>query len=137
MNGEGTVERKLCAHCGRVVEPRRMRDADWAALKYCSSACRRQAGARVHHRLEAAVVELLAARPAGATICPSEAAREVFGEEFRAHMEDARRAARRLSHRGVTVIRQRGREVDAATFRGPIRIGRGPGFMAPARDTSP
>lgn len=121
-------DRKLCAHCGRVIARRRMRDADWAALTYCSAACRRQAGARVHHRLEAAILELLAARAADASMCPSEAARAVFGENFHSHMEDARRAARRLSHRGVTVITQKGRAVDPASFRGPIRIARGPAF---------
>ena len=126
--GAGEGDRKLCAHCGRVIAPRRMRDADWAALKYCSSACRRQASARVHHHLESAILELLAARRADASICPSEAARVVFGEEFSSHMEEARRAARRLSHRGVTVITQKGRAVDPASFRGPIRIARGRGF---------
>jgi hypothetical protein len=127
MSGGGTSA-KICAHCGRVIEPRGVRDADWAAMKYCSASCRRQAGARVHHHLERAIVALLSERGAGSSICPSEAARAVFGEGFRDHMEDARRAARRLSHRGVTVITQKRRVVDPATFRGPIRIARGPAF---------
>lgn len=126
--GGGEHQSKFCAHCGRVIAPRRVPNADPADLKYCSVACRRQAGARVHRRLEAAMVELLAARRADASICPSETARAVFGDNFKSHMEDARKAARRLSHRGVTKITQKGKTVDPASFRGPIRVARGKQF---------
>ncbi|MEZ5977489.1 MAG: DUF3253 domain-containing protein [Planctomycetota bacterium] len=37
-------------------------------------------------------------------------------------MEEVRRAGRRLAARGVVCFTQRGREVDAATVRGPVRI---------------
>lgn len=61
----GEQQRNLCAHCGQVIAPVRMRDADRAARKYCDFACRCQASARVHHHLESAILELLAARGAG------------------------------------------------------------------------
>ena len=69
--------------------------------------------------------ELLATRPTGATICPSEAARRVSPEEWRRLMGRARSAARRMESRGVVEIRQEGRRVDPSTAKGPIRVGRG------------
>jgi hypothetical protein len=72
--------------------------------------------------LERAVITLLEQRPAGATICPSEAARAVGGEDWRPLMEPARRAVRRLVVAGRVEVTQGGRVVDASTARGPIRV---------------
>jgi len=81
--------------------------------------------------LEAAIRDLLATRAAAATICPSEAARKVAlergsadDEAWRALMEPARMAARRLVDRGEVEILQRGRVVDPSTAKGPVRIRR-------------
>ena len=74
--------------------------------------------------LERAVLELLDARADGATICPSEAARAVGGEDWRALMEPAREAARRLVAGAQVEVTQGGAVVDPATARGPIRIRR-------------
>lgn len=77
--------------------------------------------------LEAAILRLLAARREGATICPSDAARAVAGDDeadWRPRMDDARAAAARLVERGEVVITQGGEVVDLATARGPIRIRR-------------
>jgi hypothetical protein len=75
-------------------------------------------------RLEAAIGDLLDERAAGASICPSEAARRIDPEGWRALMEPVREAARRLVAAGVVEVVQRGRVVDAATAHGPIRIRR-------------
>lgn len=96
----------------------------WDEVRYCSDACRRRKVAPVDTALEAAILELLAARAAGATICPSEAARVVGGDDWRPLMEPARAAARRLQARGEVVITQQGRPVDPSRARGPIRIRR-------------
>jgi hypothetical protein len=72
--------------------------------------------------LERTVITLLEQRSAGATICPSEAARVVGGEEWRPLMEPARRAARRLVVAGRVEVTQGGRAVDASTAQGPIRV---------------
>jgi hypothetical protein len=72
--------------------------------------------------LERAVLTLLDQRSAGATICPSEAARAVGGDDWRDLMEPARRAARRLVVAGRVEITQGGRVVDASTASGPIRV---------------
>ena len=75
-------------------------------------------------RLEISIRALLAARAGTATICPSEAAREVGGEDWRTLMEPARAAARRLVAAGEVEITQQGRVVDPSTAKGPIRIRR-------------
>jgi len=78
----------------------------------------------VDERLTAAIRDLLAARAATSTICPSDAARAVGGDDWRDLMEPARQAARRLVDAGEVEITQRGAVVDPATARGPIRIRR-------------
>lgn len=74
--------------------------------------------------LERTVLDLLHARAGGATICPSEAARAIGGEDWRRLMEPARAAARRLVARGEVEITQGGAVVDPSTARGPIRVRR-------------
>lgn len=76
-------------------------------------------------RLERAILDLLAQRASGATICPSEAARLVAGEDgWRDLMQPARDAAARLVAAGEVEVTQGGEVVDVATARGPVRIRR-------------
>ena len=72
--------------------------------------------------LERAILELLDRRAVGATICPSEAARAVGGDEWRSEMDAARAAALRLVEVGSVDITQGGEVVDGSTAKGPIRI---------------
>ena len=74
--------------------------------------------------LESAVVELLDARGAGKTICPSEAARRVDPQDWRPLMEPVRRVAARLVEAGEVEMTQQGRVVDPATVTGPVRLRR-------------
>jgi predicted nucleic acid-binding Zn ribbon protein len=113
---------EACASCGRRIERRRAPD-----VRYCSEGCRRHKPGPRERALEERILALLGARPAAATICPSEVAREA-AEDWRPWMEPVRRAARRLVARGLVEIRQKGRVVDPSTARGPIRLGRGPEF---------
>ena len=96
----------------------------WDEVRYCSDACRRRGRRPVDVALEDAMLALLARRPASASICPSEVAREVGQDDWQALMEPARAAARRLVGRGEVVITQGGRVVDGSTARGPIRVRR-------------
>lgn len=73
-------------------------------------------------QIETTILELLAKRAVTSSICPSDAARALGGEEWRELMEDTRRVARRLVDEGRVQITQRGEQVDPATARGPIRI---------------
>lgn len=67
-------------------------------------------------------MSLLAGQPRTGTICPSEAAKAVGGDDWESLSEPARAAARRLSADGRVVIIQSGRPVDPSTAKGPIRI---------------
>jgi hypothetical protein len=73
------------------------------------------------------ILELLAARDPGTTICPSDAARALGGDDgFRPLMGLVRDAARDLVADGEIVVTQRGAIVDLAAARGPIRLRRVP-----------
>lgn len=115
---------RWCRSCGRRIEWRRRWADTWDEISWCSDACRRRKVTKVDRELEQAIADLLHQRAGGATICPSEAARAVGAEDWRALMEPARRAARRLVVAGVVDVVQGGRVVDASTARGPIRIRR-------------
>jgi hypothetical protein len=117
------VPPKTCARCGRTIAWRKAWSRCWHEIRFCSAWCKRPPR-DTDHRLEAAILALLASRARDATICPSEAARLVGGEQWRAEMEPARQAARRLVAHGLVVIKQRGRIVDPSTARGAIRIAR-------------
>jgi len=59
---------KTCQVCGRAIEPRRMWRETLDQIRSCSARCRRQRLRPVDQQLEAAILELLAARPHGASI---------------------------------------------------------------------
>lgn len=71
------------------------------------------------------ILALLAARKAGATICPSEVARALAadGSAWRPWMGDVRAAAQALAHRHQITVTRGGVPVDALAPGGPIRLG--------------
>lgn len=113
---------RTCAACGRRITWRRKWARDWEQITYCSDACRARRVTPEDAALEQALLDLLAVRPRGATVCPSEAARRVGGDDWRPLMEPTRRAARRLVAAGRVEITQGGRPVDPSTAKGPIRV---------------
>jgi len=119
---------KVCGSCGRRIEWRAKWARDWDAVRWCSDACRARGVRPVDRELEKSILSLLEGRARGATICPSEAARAVSGDgrddAWRALMEPARRASRRLVAAGEVEITQDGRVVDPSTAKGPIRVRR-------------
>lgn len=124
-------EDKTCASCGRRIEWRKKWERDWENVKYCSTSCRKRGVTAQDEQLEQSILDLLAQRKGGVTICPSEAARQVGGsrgsdesgeEPWRELMEPARRAARRLVAAGEVEITQKGKVVDPSTAKGAIRI---------------
>ena len=71
-------------------------------------------------RLRAAILDLASKR---SSICPSDAARAVGGDDWRDLMDDARDIARDLARSGDVEISRKGEVLDPdATWRGPIRI---------------
>lgn len=115
---------KTCAACGRSFTWRKKWERNWVEVRYCSTACRSGGVSAADEALEAMILELLAARPNGASICPSAAARAVNPSDWRPLMEPARRAARRLVARNLVNITQKGQPVDPSMVKGPIRIRR-------------
>ena len=118
----GSIPTKLCATCGRVITWRKKWERSWDSVRYCSDQCRRTKPGAIDESLESAILELLDARKAGGTICPSEAARRVDPEGWRELMERTRMAARRLVARGEVEITQNGAVVDPSRAKGPIRL---------------
>lgn len=106
-----------CLTCGR-----RMPEGDPEARR-CSKQCRRYKPNAMDRALEAAILDLLASRPGGASIEPSDAVRAVALEGPDA-LERARRAARRLVALGEVELTQGGRRVDPSTAKGPVQIRR-------------
>ena len=113
---------KTCVSCGRVMTWRKSWERNWDDVKYCSDACRKRKVNSVDSELERSILSLLDARKSDASICPSEAAKDVGGDDWRELMEPSRRAARRLVEAGSVVITQKGKVVDPSTAKGPIRI---------------
>lgn len=113
---------KTCTSCGRVMTWRKSWERNWDEVRYCSDSCRRAKVGDTDRALEDAIRSLLHARAKDASICPSEVARAVGGEDWRTLMEQTRRAARRLVAAGELEITQHGRVVDPSTAKGPIRI---------------
>jgi hypothetical protein len=112
---------KPCSLCGRRITWRRKWSRDWDSVRYCSDRCRRARGRPDDRRsVEAAVLALLA----GASICPSEVARQLEPEAWRDWVEPVRAAGRRLAAAGLVEWTQQGRIVDPSTARGPVRLRR-------------
>jgi len=124
MSKRTDLPSKTCARCGRRFEWRKKWERCWESVRYCSAACRGGKRTAADEALERAIGRLLGGRRAGSSVCPSEAARAVAGEEgdWRSLMEPARCAARRLEARGVVEVTQGGRVVDPSTAKGPIRV---------------
>ncbi len=71
--------------------------------------------------VEGAILDLLARRDEGKTICPSEAAR-ALAEDWRPLMPRVRETAFALADEGRLEVTQSGRVVDGRTARGAIRL---------------
>lgn len=100
-------------------------ERSWADVKWCSDRCRQSGVTERDAVFEQAILTLLSRRARDATICPSEAARHVLGDDaaaWRPAMEDVRRAARRLVVEGKLEIVAGGRIVDPDRARGAIRL---------------
>jgi hypothetical protein len=70
-----------------------------------------------------AILELLEQRDHGKTICPSDAARALAGDDgFRPLMDLVREAAGELVEAGRIEVTQHGEPVDLDRARGPIRL---------------
>ena len=71
--------------------------------------------------IEARILELVAARGPGKSICPSEAVRDQ-GAGWQAHLPAVRQAAIRLALAGRIEITRHGKPIDPSAVRGVIRL---------------
>lgn len=109
---------KICAGCGRIIEPRKKWALQWDQIKYCSEKCRRS---KKNTNYENKILDLLIIRGFDKTICPS----EVLPDDQKADkmiMAEVRSSARILVSKGKIVIMQNGRVIDPSTAKGPIRL---------------
>lgn len=116
------TEEKICAKCGRRFSWRPKWARNWEQMRYCSARCRKSRLSARDRALEEAIVDMAERR--SSTFCPSEIARTVGGEGWRALMEPTRQAARRLVAKGYVEILQGGVVVDPSRAKGPIRLRR-------------
>ncbi|WP_197408473.1 DUF3253 domain-containing protein [Kocuria rhizophila] len=75
---------------------------------------------------EAATIRALLRHRAGKTICPSDVARTLGGEQWRDLMPQIRDVAGDMADMGEITVTQKGETVDPCTARGPIRLAPGP-----------
>lgn len=68
------------------------------------------------------ILKLAEQRGIDKTICPSEVARNMFGENWRNNMQNVRDAAFDLEAKNEIIIMQKGQKVDPKEIKGPIRI---------------
>ena len=69
-----------------------------------------------------AILDVLATRAPGKSICPSEAARHLAGdEEWRPLMSSIREAGRALAAEELILVTKKGKPVDPETVKGVIR----------------
>ena len=73
--------------------------------------------------LREAILALARERGPGRTACPSEVARRLDPEGWRELTPAVREAAGTLAASGRIEVSQKGQAVDAASARGPIRLG--------------
>ncbi|CAM3053089.1 DUF3253 domain-containing protein [Mycobacterium intermedium] len=101
-------------------ELRRARDDGGPAADDAETAL---ADGPVRQRLRSSIRALAAHRGPNSSICPSDAARAVGGDDWRDLMGEARDLARELARSGDVEITQRGDVLDPdGAWRGPIRI---------------
>jgi hypothetical protein len=76
-------------------------------------------------RLQQGILAALSSRSIKATLCPSEVARRMDPQHWRALMPLVREAARSLAREGRVVVSQRGVALSPESiWRGPVRIGK-------------
>ncbi|WP_374459048.1 DUF3253 domain-containing protein [Microbacterium sp.] len=112
----------------KAAEPdarRRVQDAKTALGERGAPWWEEPSAAQAEERI-AATMRALTRKRADSSICPSDVARAVGGEEWRDRMPDVRRVAADLASRDVVVVTQKGEPVQIADARGPVRIRRGP-----------
>lgn len=72
--------------------------------------------------IENTILNMATARGADKSICPSEVARVMFGENWRKEMQAVRDTAFDLAEQNRVIVMQKGKRVDRNNLKGPIRV---------------
>lgn len=72
--------------------------------------------------IQTAILRLVEHRGPGKSICPSEAAREAYPEDWQDRMKAVRAAAVGLARKGEVVILRKGKPADPNDFKGVYRL---------------
>lgn len=104
---------------------RRVQDAKTALGERGAPWWEEPSAAQAEERI-AATIRALTRKRAASSICPSDVARTVGGEDWRDRMAEVRRVAGDLADAQIVVVTQKGEPVRIADARGPVRIRRGP-----------
>ena len=104
---------------------RRVHDAKTALGERGAPWWKDRAGDAFDERIAAAIRALVRHR-GESSICPSDVARTVGGESWRALMADVRRVAADLADQDEIIVTQKREPVRIREARGPVRIIRGP-----------
>ncbi len=108
------------AGSGPAAELARVADGDGPAARAAKTAL---GGGPVANRLRAAILALAGHRGPTSSICPSDAARAIGGDDWRQLTEQGRTIAFKLARDGDVELTQRGNVIDPdRPSRGPIRI---------------
>ncbi|CAH0185166.1 DUF3253 domain-containing protein [Microbacterium foliorum] len=104
---------------------RRVQDAKTALGERGAPWWEEPAGEEFDERI-AATIRALTRKRDGSSICPSDVARAIGGDSWRALMPEVRRVASILADSDEIVVTQKGETVDIREVRGPVRMIRGP-----------
>jgi hypothetical protein len=115
-------ESKNCKSCGRIIERRKKWERCWNEVTYCYDGCKSKKTNDSDSILEEQILSLLESRGPNKTACPSEIAKNYFGDNWRNHMEQVRCAARRFVVTEKILITQQGIVVNPSTVKGAIRL---------------
>lgn len=115
---------KTCERCGRRITWRKKWARDWDQVRYCSQSCR-SGNRTTDAELDDFLLTLIAAQPRRRV----DVLGEIDARVVRAGLatsaevrEQVRRSARRLSARGLVIIRQGGHVVDASLLKGDFSV---------------
>ncbi|RZK19827.1 MAG: DUF3253 domain-containing protein [Pedobacter sp.] len=72
--------------------------------------------------IKATILKEAAMRGPEKSTCPSEIARKLFPDHWRAYMASIREEAITLQKQGLVLITQKGKPIDTESIKGPIRI---------------
>lgn len=104
---------------------RRVQDAKTALGERGAPWWEAPAGEAFDERI-AATIRALTRKRDQSSICPSDVARAIGGDSWRALMPEVRRVASTLADRDEIVVTQKGLSIDIRQARGPVRMIRGP-----------